>query len=309
MDAQSKRPFIEEMFSTACDLLNGDAPIPQATAPEGAPPPRAGDAEGILRQAGIAPPPYLRSVTSLSSLSQIWVPDAPWGGRLRYWTRLGQGPASETGKARRALVRELAPEGLGREDALRLADFLRTHYRYYLLSPLKEHRHYWQCVLPLVRGGWPPRPTPEQWKAEWEWVRPRLEGFDRFSSKVREWFGGDTYLRLLLVSLVKRPKTYEDAYLCLLAAFVSSFSIPGRDARVIRPCFACCRFFVAVSPKRLTCSDQCRQRYSRAIRPDKRAARDKDAARKARKRAQARTAGQPGRKTPTRTSRTSRRAQ
>jgi len=261
-------------FTVACDLLNGDLPIPKA-ARSGSSPTQAEEhldtaihaalMNDLQTAAVVARGEKLaENASSLTALLELYVPVSPWG-RPSPWGRRGVPCISESDRARRALFKRLAPEGLTREDVEKLAECCRFRLRgQSLLRAIhkrSEDRPFAEFVFnPFETGRWP-RPAVGEPKALMKWFNSRSEAFLLFVETCRRWFG-ESWGNMLLTALTQRPRTFEDAHVCLLAAYLlSAWDSEGRLP--LRACLACHHFFVAGKPNRETCSDRCRQRLYR----------------------------------------------
>ena len=131
-------------------------------------------------------------------------------------------------------------------------------------------------ALPGV-AKWPPRLGDAELIAALEVMVPERKRVLRLVAGLDQWAVA-YMIRLLAAGREREPRRLWEYYRCLVAAFTLGGG-EGVD-RELRPCLACPRFFVARSAKRLTCSDACRQRYSRYSREDWKAALERDRRRK-----------------------------
>ncbi len=281
MALQRKR--LLEVFAVACDLLNGDLRIP---APARAEHPTTTGPHGLgqlLGPDGLAMAQRQRTLernaSSLAALSKLHVPAERTrvsilerlvlGGLTREENASSLGlseslrqfalPAlTEREEETRSLFERLAPEGLTREDAVKLAEYCRLRLRVEtLLRVLQADSLSARFALDAFKAERWPRPAEREMEAGREWFVPRLTRFVAFIETSRLWFG-DSWGGMLVAALSQPPRSFEDAYVCLLTAyFLSASNAVGRLP--LRACLACDRFFVAGKPNRETCSDGCRQ--------------------------------------------------
>jgi len=244
---------LHDLLGLACDLLNGDVPIPRAP----------------------------RRQTTGASERSVERAKSRLEESIRNAVRPGVGVP-----VRLAQALKVRTDPLTRQDVLRLADFLRAHLRYGTYSlvgsekPTRRSkgiaRTYAESALPIARESWLPRPTLAEYKAESEWTQLHFDRFNKFILDSAALFGWDN-THGFLTSYRSRPTTPRDAYVCLLVARI----LPDLDrtldsheafGRRIAVCLGCGRFFVAVRPDAGTCSPTCRQRLYRKGQKDAEAA-------------------------------------
>ena len=235
------RKFLHGLLRHVGDLLNEDVPIPHAGRPPAKPAPRF-------------------------SMLAVVMGFPQFEGRQRIEPTMDE---------------KLALQSICREDVLRLADLLRAQFRYHQCAGVcrrcpdmcaegppgqRTVSKFMSCadrVLPNARQDWAPKPTPDEWKAEWDRMMPHLDRFLNFIEVSSKWYGRDR-TTAYAGSFFVQPRTYQDAYLCLLAGFILPHTDrPYRGCRVV-PCLACGRFYVADRRDTRTCSRTCRVRLHRA---------------------------------------------
>lgn len=278
MRRKEQRATFLRSLTVACDLLNGDLNIPRAARKKGTLTQVEDRLDAEMRAQLLSDPNTAAVVErgerlsenadSLAALSELHVAQAAWGSsgrRVWGWGR-GRPRITESDRARRALLERLAPEGVTREDVMKLLDCLRLELRgQSLWRALQKHRKErafvrFLLLKPFETRRWP-RPSERVDGALRQWFDPRFENFLLFVETCRQWFA-ESWGHAFQAALTQPPKTFEDAYLCLLTAYALSVRDSANNLP-LRACLACPRFLIAGRPTRETCGDTCRQRLYR----------------------------------------------